>query len=184
MRLLRLVPSLLLFIVAAPLVAQEVAVEQLTLDQLYSSRDFFGQRFGPARWLDGGMYTTLERSADTPGGRDIVKHNAQNDEHEILVAAATLVPAGQEQPLSISNYIWSADHSRLLIFTNTRRVWRANTRGDYWVLDLASGELRQLGGDAPESSLMFAKFSPDGTRVGYVSENNIYVEDLATGNIT
>jgi dipeptidyl-peptidase-4 len=186
MRLLRLVPSLLLFIVAAPLVAQEVAVEPLTLDRLYSSRDFFGQRFGPARWLDGGVYTTLERSADTSdgGGRDIVKHNARSGEREVLVLASALVPADQERPLAISNYIWSADHARLLIFTNTRRVWRTNTRGDYWVLDVASGNLRQLGGDAPEASLMFAKFSPDGTRVGYVSENNIYVEDLSTGNIT
>ena len=188
MRLLRLVPSLLLFSVAAPLVAQEVAIEPFTLDRLYSSREFFGQRFGPARWLDGGIYTTLERSADTTdggaGGRDIVKNDARSGESEVLVPASALVPAGQERPLEISNYIWSADHARLLIFTNTRRVWRTNTRGDYWVLDLASGKLRQLGGDAPEASLMFAKFSPDGTRVGYVSEHNIYVEDLATGNIT
>ena len=31
---------------------------------------------------------------------------------------------------------------------------------------------------------MFAKFSPDGTRVGYVRENDLYVEDLTTGTIT
>ena len=36
----------------------------------------------------------------------------------------------------------------------------------------------RLGGTARQSSLMFAKFSPDGTRVGYVRDNNIYVEDL------
>ena len=71
-----------------------------------------------------------------------------------------------------------------MIFTNTRKVWRQNTRGDYWVLDLDSGRLKKLGGDAPESSLMFAKFSPDGSRVGYVRANNIYVEHLATGTIT
>ena len=74
---------------------------------------------------------------------------------------------------------------RLLVFTNTQPVWRLNTRGDYWVLDRASGELRKLGGtEAKPSTLMFAKFAPDGGRVAYVRENNLYVEDLATGKIT
>ena len=73
----------------------------------------------------------------------------------------------------------------LLVFTNTQPVWRLNTRGDYWVLDRTSGKLRQLGGrDAKPSTLMFAKFSPDGGRVAYVRENNLYVEDLASGAIT
>ena len=91
------------------------------------------------------------------------------------------MPAGAKAPLDIDDYAWSADGKRLLIFTNTEAVWRQNTRGDYWVLDVAAGRLKQIGGKAPESSLMFAKFSPDGTRVAYVRANNIYVEHLADG---
>jgi len=73
----------------------------------------------------------------------------------------------------------------LLVFTNTKPVWQLNTRGDYWVLDRKSGGLRQLGGrEAKPSTLMFAKFSPDGGRVAYVRENNLYVEDLGSGGIT
>jgi dipeptidyl-peptidase-4 len=101
-----------------------------------------------------------------------------------MVPADRLVPRGEDTPLVIDDYRWSADGSKLLIFTNTRRVWRSNTRGDYWVLDLDSWMLQQLGGHADEASLMFAKFSPDGERVGYVQGNNIYVEDLGTGGIT
>ena len=71
-----------------------------------------------------------------------------------------------------------------MIYNNTRRVWRYDTRGDYWVLNLKDGALRQLGKGMPESSMMFAKFSPDGTRVAYVSNNNIYVEDIDSGKIT
>src|SRR5207249_6444748 len=78
----------------------------------------------------------------------------------------------------------SPDGHRVLVFSNSKTVWRQNTRGDYWVLDLASGALRKLGGDAPASSLMFAKFSPDNGKVGYVRANNIYVEDLASGKST
>jgi dipeptidyl-peptidase-4 len=72
----------------------------------------------------------------------------------------------------------------MLVYTNSKKVWRQNTRGDYWVLDVASGKLTKLGGEAKPSTLMFAKFSPDGKRVGYVRENNLYVENLADGKIT
>ena len=77
----------------------------------------------------------------------------------------------------------STDGSRALVYTNAKRVWRYPTRGDYWLINLARGELKQLGKSRPESSLQFAKFSPDGNKVAYVSEHNIYVEDLASGNI-
>lgn len=64
-----------------------------------------------------------------------------------------------------------------LEFTNRRRVWRYATRGDYWLVNTATGEKRQLGASLPEASLMFAKISPDGKRVAYVSKNNIYLEE-------
>eukprot|EP01136_Pigoraptor_vietnamica_P013454 Opistho-1_new@54471 len=72
---------------------------------------------------------------------------------------------------------------KALIYTNTKRVWRQDSRGDYWVADIASNKLTQIGKGKPASSLMFAKFSPDASKVAYVSEHNIYVEDLATGEI-
>ena len=62
-------------------------------------------------------------------------------------------------------------------------MWRYDTRGDYWVFDMQNKTLKQLGKGKPEASLMFAKFSPDGTKAAYVSGHNIYMEDLATGAI-
>jgi dipeptidyl-peptidase-4 len=104
---------------------------------------------------------------------------------EVLVAARRLVPQGASAPLEIEDYAWSPDGKKLLVFTNSQPVWRLNTRGDYWLLDQATGGLRKLGGaEAKPSTLMFAKFAPDGGRVGYVRENNLYVEDLAAGKIT
>ena len=91
------------------------------------------------------------------------------------------MPPGAQTPLDVDDYAWSADGRRLLIFTNTKKVWRQNTRGDYWVLELGSGALTKIGGGAPESTMMFAKFSPDGSRVAYVRANNIYVGAWTTG---
>jgi dipeptidyl-peptidase-4 len=80
--------------------------------------------------------------------------------------------------------VWSGDRKKILIYTNSKRVWRGNTKGDYWYFDLTSGKGKQLGKGLPSSSLMFAKFSPDNKNAGYVSKHNLYVEDLATGKIT
>ena len=143
------------------------------------------KRFGPARWIEGGRaYTTVEGSGEEDAGKSIVRYDAASGERRVLVPAERLVPAGEKKPLKIDGYAWSRDGRRLLLFTNTKKVWRQNTRGDYWVLDLPDGRLKKLGGDASSSSLMFAKWSPDGERVAYVRANNIFIEDLASGSIT
>lgn len=100
----------------------------------------------------------------------------------VLVSTEMLTPPGKS-PLKVANFILSDDGQKVLIFTNTQRVWRYNTRGDYWVYDLTAKTLKQLGTARPASSLMFAKLSPDGTKAAYVSEHNIFTEDLATSAV-
>ena len=157
----------------------------LSVERIFTNRDFRAETFGPARWLDGGSsYTTLEKSADDSAGMDIVKYDTKSGKRSILVSAKQMTPDGATKPLKIDAYEWSTDKQLLLLFANTQRVWRYNTRGDYWVLNLKTGSLKQLGGDAKPGTLMFAKFSPDGSRVGYVRENNVYVENLQSGAIT
>lgn len=85
--------------------------------------------------------------------------------------------------LRIQSFQLSADGSKALIFTNSKKVWRYNTRGDYFVAELSTGTMKKLGRDMPASSLMFAKFSPDGQKVAYVSKHNLYVEDLSSNVI-
>ena len=174
-----------LLLTAAPS-AQQVdrwsALEQ-QIDRIYNAQEYALPRFGPARWLlsDPTAYTTVERAGD---GFDIVRYDAATGARSILISSKQLTPASGGKPLAIADYVWSADGGKLLIFTNTRKVWRQNTRGDYWVLDRKTGSLTQLGAGGPEATLMFAKFSPDATRVGYVRANNIYVERLEDGRVT
>jgi dipeptidyl-peptidase-4 len=165
--------------------AQQADSSLLSVGRIYGSAEFATQPFGPARWQDSGAaYTTLEPGADG-NGSDIVRYDVERGTREVLVSAGQLVPKGDSVPLDVEDYAWSPDGKLLLVFTNTRPVWRLNTRGDYWVLDRAKRELHQLGGkDAKPSTLLFAKFSPDGRKVGYVRENNLYVEDVASGAIT
>ena len=134
-------------------------------------------------WLeDGDHYSRTEKNPK--GGYDIVSCPAKGGKQEILIPASMLVKPGTTDTLQVRSFSFNNDHSLVLIYTNTRRVWRYDTRGDYWVLNMKSGKLQQLGKTLPESSLMFAKFSPDSKRAAYVSRNNIYVENLADGKIT
>jgi dipeptidyl-peptidase-4 len=176
--------ALLLVALALPgaAIAQDSSV--LTLERIFASREFQSDFFGPARWLaDGSGYSTVEVSRSVRG-LDIVKYDPSTGGRQVLVPASRLVPAGASTPLIVEDYEWSDDGGKLLVFTNTVRVWRTNTKGDYWVLDVASGSLTQVGADFPESTLMFAKFSPQGDRVAYVQANDIYVQGLADGRIT
>ena len=178
---LALIPLLLL---VTPLAARQTDPGKLTVSGIFAGTDFRSDRFGPARWLgNGASYTTLEQTPGTSGA-DIVKYDTESGRREVLVSSSQLTPAGTSIPLAIDDYAWSPDQRRLLVFTNTKPVWRLNTRGDYWVLDRTSGRLTRLAGAARPSTLMYAKFDPSGTRVGYVRENDLYAEELATGKIT
>lgn len=157
--------------------------DSLTVARVFSP-EFSARGVGQLRWVDGGnAFITVDPSADGKG-REIVRHETATDAKRVLVTAAQLTPAGDSAALRFQSFAWSDDNSKLLLFTNTKKVWRQNTRGDYWVLDLSSDKLTKLGGDAKPSTLMFATFSPDGKQVAYVRDNDMYVENLADNRIT
>jgi dipeptidyl-peptidase 4 len=125
---------------------------------------------------DGNSYYSIENN-------EIIQNSLPENSSKVLVSSKQLTPKGSTTPLEISYFSFSNDQQKVLLFTNTIKVWRLNTKGDYWVLDLNTGNLTQLGKGLAESSLMFAKFSPDNKKVAYVSNENIYVEDVLTSKI-
>lgn len=186
MNQIRLTARVVFFLLlAAPLFAQQATQQAapglLSLDTIFS---YAPRSLGEVRWqANGSGYLALEPSAAGKGGMDIVRYDAATGARTVFVSADKLTPPNAK-PLEIESYDFSAEGQRVLIFTNSARVWRSNTRGDYWVFDRTTGKLQKLGGDAKSATLMFAKVSPDGGRVGYVRENNIYVESLSDGRIT
>ncbi len=85
--------------------------------------------------------------------------------------------------LKIQSYQFSNDKASILIFTNSVKVWRYETKGDYFIYSIGSKQLQKIGSDFSPSSLMFAKFSPDGKKVAYVHANNIYVEEVVSHKV-
>ncbi|MCH7854332.1 MAG: DPP IV N-terminal domain-containing protein [Proteobacteria bacterium] len=171
----------------------------LTLEAIFKDEAFEPEEPGTIRWLeDGSGYTALETAEayadaelekdedgeDIKAPEDIIFYAPETTARSVLISVQQLTPEGAERALIIDDYHWSDDRSKLLVYTNSKKVWRTKSRGDYWILDIASGELWQLGGsEAEPSTLMFAKFSPDATQVAYVRVDNIYVQDLESGSI-
>src|SRR5262245_25713728 len=173
--LLLLTPTLLSGRQAAPPAATAAGD---MVDRIFKTREFSGRPSAPPTWLEGGAsYARLEPVAGGAGVQVVKYDSATAARGEVLISAAQLTPPGASAPIEVEDLSWSADGQRVLVFTNARRVWRTNSRGDYWLLDRRTGRLKKLGGNVPDASLLYAQFNPDATKVGYVRQNDIYVED-------
>jgi dipeptidyl-peptidase-4 len=129
---------------------------------------------GPIRWAaDGNSYFRIESG-------EVVRYTLPSNTKSVFISKADVTVPGQSKSLPVRSFYFSANQQKVLIYTNSKKVWRIDSRGDYWTLDLQTKKLQKVG-DRPESTTMFAKFSPDGGKVAFVSEQNIYVQDLATG---
>ena len=170
---------------AAPAVTVQAQEQKLTLEDIYKNGGYAAKGITAFRWADDGhSFLTLESDTAT-GGQNIVLNDIRTGEKTISVSTSCLIPEGSSKPLDIDNYIWSPDRSMMMVYTGSRKVWRTNKRGDYWLYVPATGELRQLGKpDFEPSHMQFAKFSPDGQKVAYVYKNNLYVENLADGRVS
>ncbi|GAB4479160.1 MAG: S9 family peptidase [Thermoflexibacter sp.] len=125
---------------------------------------------------EGNAFYQLERN-------ELVLYQLSSENKSIILGNQNLVPQGENSHLVLTDFYFSPDEKKILLYANAQRVWRINTKGEYWLYDLTTKTLKQLGKSVPRGSMMFAKFSPDASKVAYVSEYNLYVEDLNTGNI-
>ena len=116
------------------------------------------------------------------GKNEILRYDLNTHTESVFIESKLFdTPDGER--LKLKDFAFSPDQSKVLLFTNSQRVWRYETRGDYWILNRNNNQLHQLGESLPAASLMFAKISPDGLKAAYVSNNNVYVEDLTTKEI-
>ena len=185
---------------STPSATVNATANPLSLEQIYKEKDFKAERSTYFTWLDDGTgYTVLEeRESDKNNqddkakddehgvkGNDIVFYNADGTGRKVLVSYEKLIPKGEKEPLTVESYQWSKDGKWLMVFTNGEQVWRSRSRGDFWLLNLETDSLYQLGGENIEAKkLMFAKFSPDSSKVAYVRDNNIYMEKVGSKAVT
>jgi len=102
-------------------------------------------------------------------------------DYRTLQKVETIVSASDLSEISsFSSYEFSADESKLMLATAVEPVFRRSTLGIYYVYDIASKTATKISDD----KIQEPTFSPDGKKVAYVYENNIYIKDLASGAFT
>jgi dipeptidyl-peptidase-4 len=195
--------------VAAPLhlPAQAAGDTSITVDAIFRRGEFRSAPLPSVTWLkDGRSY--LDLAPDAAGGADIVRVDVVTGQSRVIADAKSIVDE-TGKPIEIEDISLSNDESKALLFHNSVPVWRANTRGVFHVLDFTTGKVIAIGhttdrnpastdttkqpalGKKNDPSFlaaplrtglqMFAKFSPDGKQVAFVSDNDLYVTTLATG---
>ena len=169
---------------AAPIFAPDASAQdaapRLTLETLFASPEFFGDAFQGGAWAEEGarlLYVDADRATGTSS---LVQLDLRDDSRTVLIDGATLARPDGEGFLAIEDYAYSADGSKALLYTDSERVWRLNTKGIYYVYDFGTGALRPVS-DRAAGFQMFAKFDPDAERVAFVRDRDLFVVDLASG---
>ncbi len=166
--------SIVFFITISFLVS---AQPNITLEDIWASGKFSPEYvYGLRSMNDGEHYTTLESDR---GGQVINKYSYKTGELVApILQSIVLLPEGEEKPLRIGNYNFSKDEKQVLIGTDLESVYRHSTKGQYYLYNLETKKLEKL---TEGEKQRLAVFSPDGKRVAYVQENNLFVKSLETG---
>jgi dipeptidyl-peptidase-4 len=155
----------LLAMTITPLQAQK----QLTLEDIYKLGVFREKSVQGINWTKNGQfYTSLEQNG-------VVKYDITTGK-----AVETVVDFGTLNPrIDVDDYAFSSDEKKLLFTTNTQQIYRRSFKADYYVYDLTTKTLQPLAAEGRQS---YATFSPDGSKVAFVRDNNLFVVDLVNNN--
>jgi dipeptidyl-peptidase-4 len=144
---------------------------QLTNELIWSSREFYAQNLWGIKPMSDGMHYTISGQ----GANTIEKYLFSTGEKvETLVNGSTLKIDGQN--FRILDYTFSNDEQKLLFATKTEQIYRHSSQGTYYVLDLKTNEITLI-----DSEVRLPAFSPDGSKIAYVKDNNLYIFNIAEG---
>lgn len=168
----KLFALLAILLASAQLSAQ--SAQKITLEDIFVNRTFRAQSVSGLRSMNDGLhFSTMEN------GTKIVKYSYKTGEQ---VAVLFDISTIEDAPIkSFSDYSFSNDESKILLTTNIKSIYRRSFTAEYYVWNSVTRELTALSDKGPQQ---LATFSPNGERVAYVRDNNIYIKNLKFGSTT
>ena len=151
----------------------------LTLEAINASNTFASRSFQGGQWADAGPVIQYIEQEGAGEATHLMSFNLETDERMRLIDGTTLQAEDVGRLIEIEGYTYSSDGKKVLIYTDSERVWRANTKGYYYLYDLASQKLQPVS-DRENGFQMFAKLNPAGDQVAFVRDRNLFVVDLKT----
>lgn len=162
----------LIGLLACTIVAQETE-KTFSLENTVKQAEFRAEGvYGLKSMKDGQHYCS------TVKGNILIYSYKTGEVVDTLVRGSDLIPTGEDKPLSVRSYTLSQDEEKVLIPTDTERIYRWSSKSNYYIWDIRKKELSELSVNGKQR---LADFSPDGTKVAFVRENNLYLKDLASG---
>ena len=153
-----------------PLLAQK---RDITLDDLWKNYAFYPKSVGGFNSMnDGEHYATMERTDD---GQEIVKYKFKSGKK-----VRTLFKSTDFEIPRIKKYVFSKDEKQLLLATKTEKIYRHSSKSIYYIYNLHTDKLKKLS----DKKVMYATFSPQGDKVAYVFENNLFIQNIKSGKVT
>lgn len=159
-----------------PVPGQATPPGRLSIERIFEGTEFRGTIVPGIAWSDSNSY--VQAVPNPAGGTDLFRVDPVTGTSTVLVRANQMLGA-DDKALAAEGVTLSRDGRLALVFHDTERVWRSNTRGSYTVVDLQTG--RTFRTASRPGGQMFAKLSPDGSRVAFVRDNDLWVTELATG---
>ncbi len=145
----------------------------LTNELIWNSREFSAEFVGGLNSMNDGLHYTSVEESDAFGSKIVRYSYITGKEVDIIATSKEIF--GEEMK-SIEGYEFSADEKQLLIQTKTKGIYRYSFSADYYVYNLTTKKTFPLT-DFAKGPQMLADFSPDGKRIAFVRNNNIFVLD-------
>ncbi len=154
--------------------------KKLTNELIWTGNTFASERFEQGPSMNDGLHYTLQKSSKKLGDY-IVKYSYATGDSVGLIASSMSIFRNAET--GFGGYSFSADEKKILIETKEEALYRYSYYATYFIHDLNTGKTQALiAGEKNKTRL--ASFSPDGTKVAYVYDNNIFIYDLNRNETT
>ncbi|GJM61346.1 S9 family peptidase [Persicobacter diffluens] len=151
------------------------AKKDLNIDDIFKNGVFRGQSVYGINWMkDGQYYSSMIRDIN---GDFVVKMDIQSGLPVDTLASSKGLTDLLDKSIRIDAYHFSADEQKILIETEHEAIYRRSWKAFYYVYDRQANTVVALAEGDKQS---FATFSPDGNKVAFVRNNNLFVTDLAT----
>lgn len=148
---------------------------ELTLEDLFFTDKYYAEEVENVQWLpDGSAFTFTEE--DGNGLLDIYKYDIASGATNLLLDGNELASNGSL--IKMSSYKWTDDGKYLIIEGPEKEIWRHSRQAPFYLYEVDSENITALGNNHP--GLRNVKLSPDGTKVGFVKDHNIYVTIFET----
>lgn len=146
--------------------------DTLTFDDIYKRRSrALSPRgiYGLKSMNDGKSYCRLEKDSIN------VYSYKKGNYLTTLFSRNDLIPVGDTAPIPLRRYAFDRNENRVLLPTKTEYIFRYSSRSDYYIYYITEKKLIRLSENGKQG---LASFSPDGSKVAFVRDNNIFIKDL------